>query len=106
MCLLRALHKHGRFYSKSGEVRLGVSVGRLGIGVAYLQLSFSVCYRRLFARAWWVSMEKALPQKQVPSRRGAHALRTLPRPNPSQSGIIGNSKKNRPECKWVQMSYP
>ena len=38
---------------------------------AYLQLSFSVCYRWLFARAWWVSMEKALPQKQVPSRRDA-----------------------------------
>ena len=61
--------QHGRFYSKSGEVGLGVSVGT---GVhAYLQLSFSVCYRWLFARAWWVSMEKALPQKQVPSRRDA-----------------------------------
>ena len=73
-------HNHAqasvRMYSKSGEVRLDASAG---IGVqAYLQLSFSVCCRWLFARAWWVSMEKTLPQKQVPSRRGA--LRTLPRP--------------------------
>ena len=30
VCLLRAPHKHGRFYSKSGEVRLDVSVGDRG----------------------------------------------------------------------------
>ena len=51
-----------------GVAYLQLSFRRLGIGVAYLQLSFRVCYRWLFARAWWVSMEKALPQKQVPPR--------------------------------------
>ena len=40
--------QHGRFYSKSGEVRLGVSVGDRS-RLSTLQLSFSVCYRWLFA---------------------------------------------------------
>ena len=85
MCLLRAPTNTAVFIRNRANVRLDVPVGDRSR--AYLQLSFRVCYRWLFARAWWVSMEKALPQKQVPSRRGAlRRLDTSMDTSPLQAG--------------------